>query len=652
MRSLFSLLFVLIFATTQSQVIINELDADTEGVDSQEFIELKTPNPNTALDGFVIVLFNGSSSGGDSSYYTYDLDGLTTDFNGLFVLGGADLNPAPNVFLPNNIFQNGADAVAIYQANDFDFFPGTLANTTNLIDALVYDTNDSDDTVLLELLGVQEQINEDLNNNKDFESIQRNPDGSWFVGTPTPRETNDGSGITPVFISVTTSNSFVDEGQAFDISFTASQSLTEDLSLNFDLTNNGFNNSDFTGNTNLILNIGSSSQTLTIQLIDDVLDEGDELAVITIDEPQAPYVLSSNQIGIRIVDNDFQVANYGTPLNPTYGNVTPTTPVNYYSSIEQLSGQNLVSQLQDIIAEEGVVRTHTYADIYDILEQADISPLNSNKIWLIYTEEDKPVFEKQTGSASIGKWNREHIFPRSRGGFFSIEDDDIATGINVFWDTNADSLRHGNSDAHHLRPALSTENSSRGNKNFGDYIGPTGNQGSFKGDVARALFYMQIRYNGLSVVNGFPTTSNIGEIGDLETLLNWHEQDPPDDYEMHRNNVIYNWQFNRNPFIDNPDLVDYIWGDEVGQPWNSSLSTQDQDLKSVKLYPNPSNGIVYIQSKQLINELKIFNLNGKLVYQTQVNSTQVKLQPNLSQGIYIIEINSDQKTHKIKLIRN
>ena len=56
-------------------------------------------------------------------------------------------------------------------------------------------------------------------------------------------------------------------------------------------------------------------------------------------------------------------------------------------------------------------------------------------------------------------------------------------------------------------------------------------------------------------------------MGDLKTLLEWNKIDPADDFEMNRNNVIYNWQKNRNPFIDHPELVDYIWGDKYGEIW-------------------------------------------------------------------------------------
>jgi len=89
-------------------VIINEVDCDTPGVDTQEFIELRTQVVESPLDGYVLVLFNGSSSGADSSYFALSLDGFVTDFNGLFVLGGPELTPSPNYPLLKNFIQNGA----------------------------------------------------------------------------------------------------------------------------------------------------------------------------------------------------------------------------------------------------------------------------------------------------------------------------------------------------------------------------------------------------------------------------------------------------------------------------------------------------------------------------------------------------------------
>ena len=69
-----------------AQLVINELDCDTPSIDDKEFIELKSDVPNFPLDGYVVVLFNGSTSGGNTSYFAIDLDGYTTDVNGLLLI--------------------------------------------------------------------------------------------------------------------------------------------------------------------------------------------------------------------------------------------------------------------------------------------------------------------------------------------------------------------------------------------------------------------------------------------------------------------------------------------------------------------------------------------------------------------------------------
>ncbi|WP_127846303.1 endonuclease [Psychroflexus aestuariivivens] len=639
---------LLIFQISIGQnVIINEVDSNTPGVDTQEFIELKTPTPNTSMQGHVLVLFNGSSAGGNSSYFALDLSSFTTDFNGLFVLGGPELSPSPNFSLPQNFIQNGADAVAVYQGSESDFPEGTVATDNNLVDALVYGTSDPDATGLLNLLNETEQIDENANGNDDNESIQRNNDGTWFVDLPTPRVPNDGGGETPIFIDVVTGGETVEEGEDYIITFSTSETLTEDLDINFTLTNGNFDTDDFTGNTNLTIPSGENLITTTISIVDDSDDEGDEVMLIDIDELSDPYILNSNDIEIIVIDNDFVVAAWGPPTNPTYDEVTSTQPGGYYDSLDGLSGDALRQAIQDIIAEEGVVRIHTYSDIVNILEDADESPLNSNEIWLVYSEESRPKYLYQTGSTGTGFWNREHVYPRSRGGFFSIEEDGEATGIDNWWNTNADSTRHANSDAHGLRAADANENSSRGNKHFGDYVGPDGNEGSFRGDVARAVFYLAVRYNELSVVDGFPDME--GQLGDLATLLNWHSIDLADDYEMRRNNIVYEWQNNRNPFIDFPELVSYIWGDNAGEVWNQPMSVEKETFDNIALYPNPAKDFIKIKGLKVESDIEIYSVTGRQVFSKTV-SPQEQINLDLNTGLYLVKITTDNKSTTKKMI--
>lgn len=174
-------------------VIINELDSDTPGVDAAEFVELYDGGVgNTALDGLVVVFYNGSN---DQSYNAFDLDGRTTDANGYFVLGNAAV-PGVDLIFAGNGLQNGQDAVALYAGDATSFPNGTGVTTTNLKDALVYDNGQADDAGLLVLLNPGEpQIDE----GGPTTSIGRCPNGSggqrntssYLSGTPSPNADND-----------------------------------------------------------------------------------------------------------------------------------------------------------------------------------------------------------------------------------------------------------------------------------------------------------------------------------------------------------------------------------------------------------------------------------------------------------------------------
>ncbi len=163
---------------SSSSIIINEVDSDTTGTDVAEFIELYDGGTgNTSLNGHVVVLFNGSV---DTSYLAVDLDGYTTNAQGYFVIGSTGMG-TPIEISPGSSgwLQNGADAVAVYLGHDTDFPLGTAVTTTNLVDALVYDTDDADDTGLLVLLNASEpQVNENINGLSAEESMQRCPNGT------------------------------------------------------------------------------------------------------------------------------------------------------------------------------------------------------------------------------------------------------------------------------------------------------------------------------------------------------------------------------------------------------------------------------------------------------------------------------------------
>ena len=160
-----------------SSVIINEIDADNVGIDAFEFVELYDGGAgNTDLSGLAVVFYNGSN---DLSYAAFDLDGFSTNASGYFLLGNSGVTPAPSIVFSNDSLQNGQDAVALYGANASDFPNGTGVSTSNLVDAIVYDTDDADDPGLLVLLNAgQSQVNENGGGNGTAHSSQRCPNGS------------------------------------------------------------------------------------------------------------------------------------------------------------------------------------------------------------------------------------------------------------------------------------------------------------------------------------------------------------------------------------------------------------------------------------------------------------------------------------------
>ncbi len=632
-------------------LVINELDCDTPGIDDKEFVEIKSETPNFSLNGYVLVFFNGSAAGGNASYLTLDLSGYSTDINGLLLIGSATVAPFPQYLIPVNMIQNGADAVAIYQGSAANFPDGTLAFVDQtLVDVLLYDTNDPDAAGLIAIFQAFrpdiEQISEGPGNNTN--SIQRANDGSYFVGVPTPRRLNDGTGVILNGLFSGFDQTLYNEGESFTIQFILDQPVAEDLTLRFRLSQGDFQQADFSGDTTVLIPAGQNTASTTIQLLDDDLDEGDELMLFRLDPLPANFLLLNNNVVLRCVDNDYRIAPFGTPLQPTYGIVQSTQAPGYYDAINGLSGMALREALQNIIANPAEVRAHSYVDVVEIIKVADQNPLNSNQVWLVYQERGIPKLDFQSGSSNIGVWNREHTFPRSRGGFNNIDADTLADGIDFYWPTNADSVRHANSDAHAIRAVSAQENNSRGNQFYGQYSGPMDTQGRFKGDVARSIFFLAVRYNGLEVVPGYPD-GIIGHFGDLDTLLSWHRNDPPDDYEMNRNNVVFEWQRNRNPFIDHPNLVEYLWGNQIGQIWSQISSTsQPEQALPVAIFPNPARHSVNISGLNGNYKVELFNPQGKMLGSRFMNGdSSWELPP--AKGLLLLKITSAGKTVTRKL---
>ncbi|WP_156760443.1 endonuclease [Microbacterium karelineae] len=223
----------------------------------------------------------------------------------------------------------------------------------------------------------------------------------------------------------------------------------------------------------------------------------------------------------------------------------------YYDAAEGLSGGALKDALHGIVDDH---ETLSYAEVWDALQEIDEDPADPTSVVTIYSQVSMP---KAQHGGDADDWNREHSWAKSHGDFGT------AQGPGT--------------DVHHLFPELVPVNSSRGNLDFDETSGAVDrcsgcgrDADSFeppdaaKGDIARAMMYMAVRYEGDQYVdlelNDQVENGSAPYIGRLSVLLEWHREDPPTARERERNDLVFeNWQGNRNPFVDHPEFADLIW---------------------------------------------------------------------------------------------
>ncbi len=210
----------------------------------------------------------------------------------------------------------------------------------------------------------------------------------------------------------------------------------------------------------------------------------------------------------------------------------------YYQSLDGIAESNLRQAVHTLINTgfHGV----DYGEARYRLDDTDADPNHSGNLILIY------LGTSVDGSWDSGStWNREHIWPQS------------LLGVSA-----SNSVVNEASDLHHLKPSDPQTNSSRGNKWYANTTTSVSYapRDEVKGDIARMLFYMDVMYDSLTLVNlSAGQEPSVYEMGDLKTLIEWNSLDPVDQFEISRNDVIYGIQGNRNPFVDHPELVDLIW---------------------------------------------------------------------------------------------
>ncbi len=361
--------------------------------------------------------------------------------------------------------------------------------------------------------------------------------------------------------------------------------------------------------------------------------------------------------------NVFPQSDFGPPNNPTYGIIQSDIPQNYYDEAYGKSYEDLKEALFQIISNHVVYPyTNSSTDTWDIIQLSDQDPQNHDNMILVYTgrSQDKGYrdgtgnysqFENGNGSHN-NSWNREHVWPKSHG--FPSQDDNAYT------------------DVHNLKPADRSVNSARGTKDF-DFGGNAHSEAidclmdsdsweppdHVKGDIARILFYMVVRYDpgydhnnnafDLELVDYTTPGNNDTILGKLSSLIQWHFNDPVDDFEINRNEIIYGFQQNRNPFIDHPDLVSFLWGENLGEVWNENLGLNNVRIDNTFIFPNPSRGVLNF-SRSLLNErVQIFSLRGDLILdKLLVNSSSISL--NLESGTYFLKISNALNVKHSKII--
>ena len=244
-------------------------------------------------------------------------------------------------------------------------------------------------------------------------------------------------------------------------------------------------------------------------------------------------------------------------------------PVGYYNTLSGKSGQALKNAIHDLAIQRTV---HSYGSLWTYFPQTDCMPDNPRRVWDMYSNYTY-YFSSSLGNSTSGM-NKEHALPKSWWGGYNENQGYIAyTDLNHLYpsDANANSAK-----LHYPLGEVSRTNFDNGVTKTGT---PKTGQGGgssvvfepddrYKGDFARTYFYMAAAYQDYEwkytwmMVNNTWLTLNQWSI---DLLLRWAREDPVSDKEKARNDAVYRCQNNRNPFIDFPDLMEYIWGNRAGE---------------------------------------------------------------------------------------
>ena len=318
-------------------------------------------------------------------------------------------------------------------------------------------------------------------------------------------------------------------------------------------------------------------------------------------------------------------------------------PANYYNSANGLTGNQLKVALHNIIKGHSSI---SYSQLWNAFWSTDNK--GNGVVWDMYSDwpNGNPPYTYYLGQDQCGNYNsegdcynREHSWPQS-------------------WFNEQTVPR---SDLHHIFPTDGFVNGKRANYPFGEVRSATwtsqngsklgtcktpGYSGTvfepideYKGDFARALMYMSVRYYSEDGSWSSSDMTNKSEIKKwaIDMLLRWNEQDPVSEKEKERNEVIYNdYQHNRNPFVDHPEYARMIW--------DPTWSAVEETSEAVFLFPNPIEaGLVLHVSgnSNSFDAVVICDLSGRTLLKATGNAVgdfAVTLPNDLAKGCYIVKL--------------
>lgn len=328
-------------------------------------------------------------------------------------------------------------------------------------------------------------------------------------------------------------------------------------------------------------------------------------------------------------------------------NLTAQIPT-YYNSIDFTQAPASVkAQLENLVRETQLYNLTYTPQVWYALKDIDLDPDNAEDVLLIYgyNDSDNQHFNDRTRDKDLschttncpGLWNREHVYPRSIGGF--------------------DYQSWPGTDIHALRACDADFNEFRGNSPFGPGSGNAemmlnsrfypGDE--WKGDVARMIMYMYIRYPSSLLPNYVGDSPHTYHQDMPDIFLEWNAEDPPAEFEIRRNNLIaQDYQGNRNPFIDNPFLATYIWGGPMATNTWESLEVEDFQTKEFQVYPNPTQD--YISYQEEFDQILIYNFQGQLLFEDKDLSDYKTNLPQNS-GLYFVKFCNQGECHSVKVYK-